>query len=123
MSESARSKIENATSDNWDHKYYVKSEMISIVKDDDMSFSFRLYYPCKSTTFLFTYNPDEFEVMEDVFVFKDFDNNDSAQKKPIITRRNKGSIFVKIDNWILPGDGITFVLSPPMSDGSSDSTQ
>lgn len=123
LSESARSKIENATSDNWDHKYYVKSEMISIVKDDDMSFSFRLYYPCKSTTFLFTYNPDEFEVMEDVFVFKDFDNNDSAQKKPIITRRNKGSIFVKIDNWILPGDGITFVLSPPMSDGSSDSTQ
>lgn len=122
LSESAREKIETAKSDDWNYKYYVKSEMLSIVKDDDMSFSFRLYYPCKSTTFLFTYNPDEFEVMEDVFVFKDFDNNDTTQKKPIITRHNKGSIYVKIDNWILPGDGITFVLSPPTSNSSSNNT-
>lgn len=122
MSESARKKIENVKSDNWNYKYCVNSEMTSIVKDDDMSFSFRLYHPCKSTTFLFTYNPDEFEVMEDVFVFKDCDNNDTSQKNPIITHHNKGSIFVKIDNWILPGDGITFVLSLPISKSLSNNT-
>ncbi|MCM1122260.1 MAG: hypothetical protein NC416_06740 [Eubacterium sp.] len=120
LNDSAKKRIENTRSDNWDYKYNVQSEMLSIVKDDDMSFSFRLYYPCKNTTFLFTYNPDEFEVMEDVFVFKDFDNNENNQKKPIITRHNKGSILVKIDNWILPGDGITFVLSPPTPSNSSD---
>lgn len=108
----AKDKIEKMKLDNWDFRYYVKSEMLSIVKDDDMSFSFRLYYPCKNTTFLFTYNPEEFEVMEDVFVFKDFDIDDNTKKKSIITQHNKGSIFIKIDNWVLPGDGITFVLSP-----------
>lgn len=113
LNDLAKSKIESTKSNDWDYKYNVKSELLSIVKDDDMSFSFRLYYPCKSTTFLFTYNPEEFEVMEDVFVFKDFDNSESNQKKSIITRHNKGSILIKIDNWILPGDGITFVLSPP----------
>lgn len=113
LNDAARRKIENTKTNNWDFKYSVSSEVLSVVKDDDMSFSFRLYYPCKSTTFLFTYNPEEFEVLEDVFVFKDFDNNESTSQKSIITRHNKGSIYVKIDNWILPGDGITFVLSTP----------
>lgn len=122
LCDDAKKRIENAKPDNWDYKYCVKSEMISIVKEDDMSFSFRLFYPCKKTTFLFTYNPDEFEVMEDVFVFKDVDNNDSIQKKPITIQHNRGSIFIKIDNWILPGDGIIFTLSPPMPNTSSSNT-
>lgn len=122
LNDSARKRIEETKSVNWNYKYSVHSEILSIVKDDDMSFSFRLYHPCKSTTFLFTYNPEEFEVMEDVFVFKDFDNNEDTQKKPIITRHNKGSILIKIDNWILPGDGITFVLSPPTSANPCNNT-
>lgn len=112
LNEQAREKIEQVVKEHWDYMYTVKSEMVSVVQDDDMTFSFRLYHPCKSTTFLFTYNPDEFEVMEDVFVFKDTDTDENVKKKAIITRHNKGSIHVKIDNWILPGDGITFVLSP-----------
>lgn len=112
LSDAAKGKIAQAKSDNWNYKYHVKNEMRSIVKDDDLSFSFRLYYPCKNTTFLFTYNPEEFEVMEDVFVFKDFDIDDKLENKPITTRHNRGSIIIKINNWVLPGDGITFVLSP-----------
>lgn len=54
---------------------------------------------------------DEFEAMEDVFVFKDTDIDDTS-KKDITTRHNKGSIYVKIGNWVLPGDGITFVMAP-----------
>lgn len=112
LNEQAKEKIKNGLGNNWDYKYNVSSEMESIVLDDDMTFSFRLYFPCKKTTFLFTYNPEEFEVMEDVFAFKDTDTDDAGKKKSVVTRHNKGSILVNIDNWILPGDGITFVLSP-----------
>lgn len=112
LNEQAKEKIGAVVKDDWDYLYTVKSEVLSVVRDDDMTFSFRLYHPCKSTTFLFTYNPEQFEVMEDVFVFKDTDTDENVKKKAITTRRNKGSIHVKIDNWILPGDGITFVLSP-----------
>lgn len=112
LNEQAKEKIEQVVKDRWDYMYTVKSEMVSTVRDDDMTFSFRLYHPCKNSTFLFTYNPDEFEVMEDVFVFKDTDTDENVKKKAVITRHNKGSIHIKIDNWILPGDGITFVLSP-----------
>ena len=42
---------------------------------------------------------------------KDFDIDDTANSS-IMTLRNSGSIFIKINSWVLPGDGITFVLSP-----------
>lgn len=113
LNEASRKRIDEIkNNDRWDYKYTVRSEMTSVVKDDDVTFSFRLYYPCRNTTFIFTYNPDEFEVMEDVFVFKDTDMEENNLRKAITTRRNKGSIYVKINNWVLPGDGITFVFSP-----------
>ena len=116
ITEEARKKIDKIRDDkNWELKYNVSSQMKTIVQEDDMTFSFRLYYPCKNTTFIFTYNPDEFEVFEDVFVFKDIEIDENISRKAITTCHNRGSIFVRIDNWVLPGDGITFVLSPAKS--------
>lgn len=97
--------------ENWDNLYKVESDMVSVVQENDLTFAYRLFYPCKSTMFLFTYNPDEFEVMENIFAFKDTDLS-NMEDNPVKVIHNRGSILIEINNWVLPGDGVVFVLAP-----------
>lgn len=92
-------------------KYHIRLKTKTDVSIDDLIYAYRLYRPSKKTTFIFQYNSKDFEVLDALFTFKDFDMLDKQNEFVNIIREN-GIIRISIDEWILPGDGVIFILSP-----------
>lgn len=91
----------------------MREEYTTLVDKSDVTFSYRVYRPCKQFSVTFSYDNEKMEPSVSVFAFKDC-NLDAVtiDKERIRTIYNNKTISVKIDDWILPGDGVIFVITP-----------
>ncbi len=85
----------------------------TIVPEEDNTMGFRVYAPCKSFEADFVYDHTISDTFCDAFAFKDRKANDRKMDEDRIDYiRNKNSVCVKIEDWILPGDGVIYVITP-----------
>lgn len=85
----------------------------TIVDKSDMTFSYRVYRPCKRFSVTFSFDNKEMEPSVSVFAFKDCNLDAVAlDRERIKTVYNNKTISVRINDWILPGDGVLFIIMP-----------
>lgn len=90
----------------------INISLLSIVPEDDLSYSNRLSFPCSNFDFSFIYNNQQFSADPSVFCF--MDTADGPVPRWSLKKTAKMSDIVDIDvnvaGWMLPGDGVSITL-------------
>lgn len=91
----------------------IELEYHTCVPEDDNTMGFRVYAPCRFFEASFVYDESITSVFCDAFAFKDRKPNQSKiDNERIDYTRNDNNIIVKMGDWILPGDGVIYVITP-----------
>ena len=81
------------------------------VEIDDNTMGYRVYLPCKRFDAHFSFDNEKMVVDAEVFAFKDRKvKADRIDKDRIRKTIGKDNVHVEINDWILPGDGILFIM-------------
>ena len=90
----------------------INISLLSIVTEDDLSYSNRLSCPCSNFDFTFIYNDKQFAAYPNVFCF--MDTAEGTRPRWSLKKTTKMSDIVDIDvnvaGWMLPGDGVSITL-------------
>ncbi len=90
----------------------INISLLSIVTENDLSYSNRLSCPCSNFDFSFVYNSKQFTADPSVFCF--MDKADGPIPRWSLKTTTKMSDIVDIDvnvaGWMLPGDGVSITL-------------
>jgi formylmethanofuran dehydrogenase subunit D len=92
-------------------KITVCLKYVTFVEADDKLLTQRVYMPCKSFEYIFSYDPKIFNAIAEPFSFKDVLVEEACiNKEKIKIIYTDNCIHVKMNDWILPGDGVIFLI-------------